>query len=64
MLASEILHKPHKVMIGNRDELKGNQDVTQQTRLVDPYQKNNAIPKAFDSYKNAKLEQLVRIKII
>ena len=28
------------------------------------YQKNNAIPKAFDSYKNAKLEQLVRIKII
>merc|ERR1719277_365866 len=38
-LASEILHKPYKVMIGNRDELKGNQDITQQVRMVDPMSK-------------------------
>jgi len=42
-LASEILHKPYKVMIGNRDELKGNQDITQQVRIVDAMSKNRAI---------------------
>eukprot|EP00413_Alexandrium_margalefii_P033904 CAMPEP_0204567242 /NCGR_PEP_ID=MMETSP0661-20131031/36493_1 /ASSEMBLY_ACC=CAM_ASM_000606 /TAXON_ID=109239 /ORGANISM="Alexandrium margalefi, Strain AMGDE01CS-322" /LENGTH=451 /DNA_ID=CAMNT_0051575139 /DNA_START=48 /DNA_END=1399 /DNA_ORIENTATION=- len=34
-LASEILSKPYKVMIGNRDELKGNQDIMQLVRIVD-----------------------------
>jgi len=33
-LASTILHQPARVMIGNRDELKANQDVTQQVRIV------------------------------
>lgn len=38
-LAAEILHKPYKVMIGNRDELKGNADVTQLVRLTSAHQK-------------------------
>merc|ERR1719447_747802 len=42
-LASEILHQPMKVMIGNRDELKGNQDVIQQVRMVDGFNKDRAI---------------------
>merc|ERR1719277_2932556 len=42
-LASEILNRPYKVMIGNRDELKGNQDITQQVKMVDAYQKNREI---------------------
>ncbi|CAK0849160.1 unnamed protein product [Prorocentrum cordatum] len=33
-LASEILTKPYKVMVGDRDELKGNADVTQLVRIV------------------------------
>merc|ERR1719463_417782 len=36
-LAAEILYQPFKVMIGNRDELKANQDVIQQVRMVDGY---------------------------
>lgn len=42
-LANEILHKPYKVMIGKRDDLKGNQDITQQVRMVDPMAKHMAI---------------------
>lgn len=42
-LASEILDKPYKVMIGNRDELKGNQDITQLVEVVDQYQKNDKL---------------------
>eukprot|EP00931_Biecheleriopsis_adriatica_P062338 TRINITY_DN3754_c0_g2_i3.p1 TRINITY_DN3754_c0_g2~~TRINITY_DN3754_c0_g2_i3.p1 ORF type:complete len:621 (-),score=138.43 TRINITY_DN3754_c0_g2_i3:56-1918(-) len=42
-LASEILNRPYKVMIGNRDELKGNQDITQVVRVMDAYDKNRAI---------------------
>jgi len=42
-LASEILSRPYKVMIGNRDELKGNQDITQEIRIVDSFQKNRAV---------------------
>eukprot|EP00928_Gymnodinium_smaydae_P026474 TRINITY_DN2077_c0_g6_i1.p1 TRINITY_DN2077_c0_g6~~TRINITY_DN2077_c0_g6_i1.p1 ORF type:complete len:623 (+),score=155.07 TRINITY_DN2077_c0_g6_i1:134-2002(+) len=42
-LAEEILNRPYKVMIGNRDELKGNQDITQVVRVVDAYQKNDVI---------------------
>lgn len=34
-LANEILYKPYKVMIGNRDELKGNQDITQIVKIID-----------------------------
>merc|ERR1719284_1950983 len=34
-LASEILYNPFKVMIGNRDSLKGNQDVIQLVRVMD-----------------------------
>eukprot|EP00927_Polykrikos_kofoidii_P000287 TRINITY_DN1010_c2_g1_i1.p1 TRINITY_DN1010_c2_g1~~TRINITY_DN1010_c2_g1_i1.p1 ORF type:complete len:611 (-),score=92.23 TRINITY_DN1010_c2_g1_i1:158-1729(-) len=42
-LASEILYNPFKVMIGNRDELKGNQDVIQQCRIIDGYEKDKAM---------------------
>jgi len=42
-LASEILNKPYKVMIGNRDELKGNQDITQQVKIMDPSGKQREI---------------------
>eukprot|EP00929_Paragymnodinium_shiwhaense_P058522 TRINITY_DN2929_c1_g3_i1.p1 TRINITY_DN2929_c1_g3~~TRINITY_DN2929_c1_g3_i1.p1 ORF type:complete len:551 (+),score=140.98 TRINITY_DN2929_c1_g3_i1:118-1770(+) len=38
-LADEILHKPYKVMIGQRDELKANQDVTQMVKVMEPDQK-------------------------
>jgi len=33
-LAAEILHQPYTVMIGSREELKANQDVTQLVRIV------------------------------
>ncbi|CAK9097005.1 DEAD-box ATP-dependent RNA helicase 46 [Durusdinium trenchii] len=42
-LASTILFQPARVMIGNRDELKANQDVTQQVRIVDSFSKKTAI---------------------
>merc|ERR1719336_3033897 len=42
-LAGEILTRPYKVMIGNRDQLKGNQDITQEIRMVDAFQKDRAI---------------------
>jgi ATP-dependent RNA helicase DDX5/DBP2 len=42
-LASEILYQPFKVMIGNRDVLKGNQDVIQLVRMVDGFQKDRAM---------------------
>lgn len=42
-LASEILYEPYKVMIGNRDVLKGNQDVIQQVRLLGSYDKFHAL---------------------
>merc|ERR1719335_410941 len=38
-LASEILQLPYKVMIGDRDELKANQDVTQMVKIVSEYDK-------------------------
>lgn len=34
-LAAEILRKPYKVMIGNRDELKANADITQLVRITE-----------------------------
>mmetsp|Transcript_41769 Transcript_41769/g.90505 ORF Transcript_41769/g.90505 Transcript_41769/m.90505 type:complete len:733 (+) Transcript_41769:70-2268(+) len=42
-LASTILYQPARVMIGNRDELKANQDVTQQVRIVESHGKKAAI---------------------
>jgi len=42
-LASEILTRPYKVMIGNRDELKGNQDIIQLVRIVDAMDKARQI---------------------
>mmetsp|Transcript_70410 Transcript_70410/g.195964 ORF Transcript_70410/g.195964 Transcript_70410/m.195964 type:complete len:555 (+) Transcript_70410:117-1781(+) len=42
-LASEILNRPYKVMIGNRDVLKGNQDITQLVRIVDLHQKQDVL---------------------
>lgn len=42
-LASEILSRPYKVMIGNRDVLKGNQDITQIVKIVDAYSKNTQV---------------------
>jgi len=42
-LAATMMGQPAKVMIGNRDELKANQDVTQQVRLVESSQKKAAV---------------------
>ncbi|CAK8986260.1 unnamed protein product [Durusdinium trenchii] len=42
-LASEILNRPYKVMIGNREVLKGNQDITQIVRVMDAFNKNREI---------------------
>jgi len=42
-LASEILYQPYKVMIGNRDELKANQDVIQDVRVVDGRRKDEVL---------------------
>jgi ATP-dependent RNA helicase DDX5/DBP2 len=42
-LAAEILYYPFTVMIGERDELKANQDVTQIVRVVDGWGKNQAM---------------------
>mmetsp|Transcript_31356 Transcript_31356/g.61564 ORF Transcript_31356/g.61564 Transcript_31356/m.61564 type:complete len:534 (-) Transcript_31356:81-1682(-) len=42
-LASEILYQPYKVMIGNRDVLKANQDVIQLVRMVEGFDKNRAM---------------------
>jgi len=42
-LASEILYQPYKVMIGNRDVLKGNQDVIQLVRMIDAFGKDRAM---------------------
>merc|ERR1719284_1298949 len=41
-LANEILWHPYKVMIGNRDELKGNQDIIQQVFFLSGYDKDRA----------------------
>eukprot|EP00928_Gymnodinium_smaydae_P071096 TRINITY_DN54773_c0_g1_i1.p1 TRINITY_DN54773_c0_g1~~TRINITY_DN54773_c0_g1_i1.p1 ORF type:complete len:612 (+),score=119.49 TRINITY_DN54773_c0_g1_i1:37-1872(+) len=38
-LADDILSRPYKVMIGNRDELKGNADVTQLVRITNAHSK-------------------------
>merc|ERR1719408_897690 len=43
LLASEILSKPYKVMIGNRDQLKGNQDITQIVQMVEPHMKGQQL---------------------
>merc|ERR1719447_2522733 len=42
-LAAEILYQPFKVMIGNRDELKANQDVIQQVRFAEGFDKDRAL---------------------
>merc|ERR1711957_913351 len=42
-LAAEILSRPYKVMVGNRDELKGNSDVTQLIKVVDQGSKVSAL---------------------
>jgi len=42
-LAGEILTRPYQVMIGNRDQLKGNQDITQLCRMCDAPFKNQAM---------------------
>jgi len=42
-LAATMLREPMRVMIGNREDLKANQDVLQQVRLVEPHEKKEAI---------------------
>merc|ERR1719145_439717 len=42
-LANEILTRPYKVMIGNREQLKGNQDIIQVARIIDPFRKDQEI---------------------
>jgi len=57
-LASEILTRPYKVMIGNRDELKGNQDITQEVRVMDGMMKGREMERilreaGFANYNSA-----------
>jgi ATP-dependent RNA helicase DDX5/DBP2 len=42
-IAMEFIRAAYKVEIGNRDELKGNQDITQMVKKVDQYNKQNAL---------------------
>jgi len=42
-LANEFLRDAYQVQIGNRDELKANQDITQLVKIVTPYDKNNVL---------------------
>mmetsp|Transcript_105021 Transcript_105021/g.165714 ORF Transcript_105021/g.165714 Transcript_105021/m.165714 type:complete len:586 (-) Transcript_105021:98-1855(-) len=42
-LANEILYRPFKVMIGNRDDLKANQDIIQVCRIVEEHAKVDEI---------------------
>lgn len=49
-LAEDILHQPYKVMIGNRQTLKGNQDITQVVQVVPAHAKQNI---AFDLLRQA-----------
>lgn len=42
-LASTMLRQPFRIMIGNREDLKANSDVTQQVRIVEQNSKNQAM---------------------
>jgi len=42
-LANEFLRDAYQVQIGNRDELKANQDITQIVKIVSDYDKNNVL---------------------
>ena len=42
-LAGEILTDPYKAMIGNRDQLKGNLDITRLVRLVEAHSKSTEV---------------------
>lgn len=44
-MASTMLWQPYRIMIGNREELKANQDVTQQVRIVDKWKKKSEVIK-------------------
>jgi len=42
-LANEFLREAYQVQVGNRDELKANQDITQMVKIVSQYDKNNVL---------------------
>jgi len=42
-LASEFLREAYQVQIGNRDELKGNQDITQIVKICQGHEKNRVL---------------------
>jgi len=42
-LANEFLREAYQVQVGNRDELKANQDITQLVKIVTPHDKNNVL---------------------
>jgi len=49
-LAEDFLHKPYKVQIGDRDELKANEDITQVVKIVTGFEKNQALLKTLQEY--------------
>lgn len=51
-LAEDFLNKPWQVQIGNRDELKANQDITQIVKLVNSaYEKNSVLDSIMREHK-------------
>mmetsp|Transcript_60652 Transcript_60652/g.105702 ORF Transcript_60652/g.105702 Transcript_60652/m.105702 type:complete len:642 (-) Transcript_60652:106-2031(-) len=51
-LAEDFLNKPWQVQIGNRDELKANQDITQIVKLVQSaYEKSSVLDRLMQEYK-------------
>jgi len=49
-LAEDFLHNPYQVQIGNRDELKGNQDITQMVKVCQQYEKNGQLIRALQEH--------------
>mmetsp|Transcript_19468 Transcript_19468/g.45256 ORF Transcript_19468/g.45256 Transcript_19468/m.45256 type:complete len:692 (+) Transcript_19468:76-2151(+) len=52
-LAEDFLYNPYQVQIGNRDELKGNQDITQVVKIMQQYDKSGQLLRALQEHQLA-----------
>jgi len=50
-LAEDFLNRPYQVKIGNRDELKANQDITQIVKIVNQMDKNQALVQVLQEHR-------------